>query len=442
MALIDLSTESFCYPDAPTLINGRAHLQELGINALELLPPADSYVEREWGYATSNYLAADYDLGFSEDYSWPAATTELVELICLCHKKGMRFFYDAVMAFATKGAYRTINYKDFHVKWNSGDPEQGNRDPFGGDLFKYNYWSDGYDPITGTSGNWCPARQFMMAHIAHWILFYHIDGIRMDSVNNIMNYDFMEEFKNYSRRLWNLRHQNDSDGNDEKHPDECFLVIGESIPMHMDMISQNRLDSLWNEHFKNIVRQVILGENADNEASFEGSVQKLIDCRCLGFKDGAEAINYIGSHDVEGYRSERLYNYLVSNGVTETEERIKLAFVCLLTAVGIPMILAGDEFADEHDLVTRHPEKQVDPVNYYRMQDSWRQRIFEYVSRLVKLRTTNPALAVNDTKFLHSDFEEGKKVVVWQRGGDESANKVIVVANFSDWGTYEPESPY
>jgi pullulanase len=31
------------------------------------------------------------------------------------------------------------------------------------------------------------------------------------------------------------------------------------------------------------------------------------------------------------------------------EKRIKLAFVCLLAAVGIPMILAGEEFADEHD---------------------------------------------------------------------------------------------
>ena len=50
-----------------------------------------------------------------------------------------------------------------------------------------------------------------------------------------------------------------------------------------------------------------------------------------------------------------------------------------MTAVGIPMIFAGEEFADEHDLVIRHPEKQVDAVNFDRRRDFWRQRVFEYV---------------------------------------------------------------
>jgi hypothetical protein len=52
--------------------------------------------------------------------------------------------------------------------------------------------------------------------------------------------------------------------------------------------------------------------------------------------------------------NERLYNYLDFNGVAFKEKQIKLAFACLLTAVGIPMILAGDEFADEHDIDIFH----------------------------------------------------------------------------------------
>jgi hypothetical protein len=39
------------------------HLIDLGGNALELLPPADTFVDRRsWGYATSNYFAPDFDL--------------------------------------------------------------------------------------------------------------------------------------------------------------------------------------------------------------------------------------------------------------------------------------------------------------------------------------------------------------------------------------------
>ena len=79
----------------------------------------------------------------------------------------------------------------------------------------------------------------------------------------------------------------------------------------------------------------------------------------------------------------RLYNYLQWNQVLDCEKRMKLAFACLLTAVGIPQVLAGDEFADQHDLLDEHgyvsegSGKQIDPVNYSRLKEDWRRRIKE-----------------------------------------------------------------
>jgi glycosidase len=67
------------------------------------------------------------------------------------------------------------------------------------------------------------------------------------------------------------------------------------------------------------------------------------------------------------------------------------------------------------------------------LNDSWRKDIFNYVARLVHLRTTSKALAVNDTQFIHVDFDEGKRVVVWQRGCGEQL--VVVVANFSGYSS-------
>ena len=166
----------------------------------------------------------------------------------------------------------------------------------------------------------------------------------------------------------------------------------------------------------------------------------------LSFDDGAQAINYLTSHDVEGYRKERLFNFFSSSGVDDIERRVKLAFVCLLTAVGIPMILAGEEFADQHDRfdsqghVTQDGGKQVDPVDFSRLRDDWRQRVLDYVARLVKLRTASPALSVNDTTFIHTDFNDGKRVVVWSRGGDGQP-PVVVVANFSDFVSEHALSP-
>jgi 1,4-alpha-glucan branching enzyme len=421
------------FSNIKALDKGRAHLLELGVNALELLPPADSDDNLYWGYGTANYFAADFDLGRPDSQSAPTASTDLINLIKVCHQKGLRFFYDAVMAFSRHNPYRHVNFLDFYVQWNTGDPEQAGREAFGGDLFKYNNWVEGYHPITGKRDRFVPAREYMKLHIAHWIHYYRVDGLRLDSVNNIGNYDFLQEFKDFAHTIWEKR-----GGTSDR-----FLVVGEELSVPLALVHQNRLDGLWNEKFKQIIRQVILGKNASEEPSFEWSIRKLIDCRNLGFTDGSQAVNYITSHDIGGFGNERFFDWLRHNGVYDTEPRFKLAFVCLLTAVGIPMILAGDEFADQQDLdisddQTNH--KQVDPVNYSRLKDDWRQRIFQYVARLVHFRKSSDALAVNDTQFIHVDFSEGKRVLVWQRG-NKTDQLVVVVANFSDYGT-PPGSEY
>ena len=85
LALVDHARSGANFAGSPALERGRSHLRELGINALELLPPADSFVEREWGYATSNYFAPDYDLGFPEGHASPTPNTDLVALVNACH---------------------------------------------------------------------------------------------------------------------------------------------------------------------------------------------------------------------------------------------------------------------------------------------------------------------------------------------------------------------
>jgi pullulanase len=52
----------------------------------------------------------------------------------------------------------------------------------------------------------------------------------------------------------------------------------------------------------------------------------------------------------------------------------------------------------------------------------------------VHLRTSAPALSVNDTEFIHMDFNNNKRVLLWKRGGF-GQDPVVVVANFSDYAT-------
>ena len=57
------------------------YLVQLGVNAVEMLPPADSIFAREWGYGTSHYFAADYELGYPEGNLSPTASHDLTAFI-------------------------------------------------------------------------------------------------------------------------------------------------------------------------------------------------------------------------------------------------------------------------------------------------------------------------------------------------------------------------
>lgn len=437
LALVDPDAVPFSFFGVAALQEGRAHLRDLGINALELLPPADSYVDGGWGYATTNYFTTDHDLGWYGHDRKPAPTTEFARLILACHQNGVRFFADVVMAFSARNPYRSINFPDFFVKANAGDPEEYSqgirRDGFGSDLFKYHHEIETYDPFSGEHTKLVPACAFMLTYLDHWMRFYRIDGVRIDSIMNIASWDFVESFKNTGHRIYQNRWQ--EQGNEPDVAGAHFLVVGEELAMPLELIYQHRIDSLWNEYFKRYMRAAITGKSHPDEQNFEETVKKMIDCRLLGFGDGSQAINYVTSHDVEGYGNERLYDFLTSSGISETEQRIKLAFACLITSVGVPMIFAGEEFADQHDVPAEGPEKQLDAVNFERRDEPWRARIVDHVARLVKLRTSHQALWFNETTFIHSDFSEGKRVMAWVRGNPGSDKMIVIIGNFSDYIT-------
>jgi glycosidase len=321
------------------------------------------------------------------------------------------------------------------------DSRGGLRNGFGSSLFRYETYTEGYDPVTGEQRRLSAASALLRSALVRWMHDFAVDGVRMDSIENVFSWDFVGAYRDLARSLF-LERCGARPGDAEA--EARFLVVGEELTEPLALVTQHRLDGLWHEGFKRYVRAAVLGQDVDG-LGFVETVRRMIDCRACGYADLAQAVIYLTSHDVEGFRNERLYDFLRANGVTDCEKRIKLAFACLLTAVGIPQILAGDEFADQHDLfdasghVSEAGGKQVDPVNYSRLDDDWRSRVKDHVGRLVHLRTSAEALAVNDVEVLHVDLD-GKRVVVWRRGRVGSGQQVVVVANFSDYTT--PPGPF
>jgi 1,4-alpha-glucan branching enzyme len=365
------------------------------------------------------------------------------------------------MAFAKNHPYLAAAPNDFFIfnpKETPDDEDAHNsrgrgpndfRDGFGSTLFRYARPVTGYDPMSGNSVRMFPARQLMLTALTRWMEDFGIDGLRLDSIENVQNWDFIRQYRATARELNRARHV--AAGATNQAADARFLVVGEELTEPLGLVdadpTRRRLDGLWHEKFKHYIRAALVGRNHQNESTFEATVRKALDCRAFGYGDQTEAVIYLTSHDVEGFENERLFNFFMTNGVADAEKRTKLAFACLLTAVGLPMILAGDEFADQHDLfdgngkVSQGGGKQVDPVNFSRRHEPWRKRVLEYVSRLNRLRTSSAAFDSNDIEFIHVDFNEGKRVLAWRRGAAGSAAQVVVVANFSDFGTPDPFNP-
>jgi pullulanase len=142
-ALVDAQAQSPTFPDVPALRSDPAYLPELGVNVVELTPIADSPDDLEWGYGTDHYFAPDFGLTFPPGASDATPLQDVAQLVSACHANGIKFGYDAVMAFGRRDPYVYANYPDFHVQPSSGDPEEDGRDAFGGELWKYDYWRPG-----------------------------------------------------------------------------------------------------------------------------------------------------------------------------------------------------------------------------------------------------------------------------------------------------------
>ncbi len=433
-------------------------LQALGINAIELLPVQDSPDTLNWGYGTRFFFAPDIDMGLP---------VELKFFVKQCHRRGIRVIFDVVMNHARNCPLAQLDFSRYFL--SNEDEERSHRgEDYGASLFRY--WPD----VAGRT----PAWEFQLHMAEYLITGYHADGFRIDEFKGINHWEFIQRFRDHA---WQVHQQ--------AFPDRPFIVIAEdswrrAVITHQRAQNPNGrkvTDSMWNFAFRDELRRVFSGQlhTAWGEPARRDRVRWMVTggqtwndwSRRVeaGFHDLSQSVNYLTSHDVEKDDEKRIMNYLLAPLLDEWEyrgtvddirwladhlesgaddqqrflhglalERLRSAFCLLLTSVGIPMILAGDEFGDVHDLDHHNWRlKMSDPVDWERLDTSPGNRdLWNRVAELIALRTAHPALTRNDTTFLHfhPDFDsnQGAKVFVYcrTRGAVLGAvDQIVVVCN-------------
>ena len=453
-----------------------AHLDRLaatGINCIELLPVQDSPDTLNWGYGTRFFFAPDFDMGTPLELKW---------FVKRCHQRGIRVILDVVMNHARDCPLARLAW-DRHFIRREDEPGRG--EDYGGQMFRYR------EPVDGR--HW--SREFHCDAARWWIHEYHVDGFRIDEFRGIDHWEFIQQFRDAAWQAFRSR-----------FPDRPFVVIAEDSWTRSAIVhdepgnpgGRRVVDAMWNFSYRDELRRLLLNDvrTAPGQPSRRERIAGLVSGRRRwddwskrfdgGFGDLALAVGYVTSHDVEKDGERRFMNHVLSSLLRyfgegdgsfvqvrdladafhrepartdvawslyrQALERVRSAYALLMTSVNIPMLLAGEEFADVHD--TNHHDWQLkmsDPVDWYRRDHPGHAEVVTAVSDLIWLRTGHPALHRNEVEFFHVhptiDDDDGRRVFAYCRSAGRplgSAGQVVVVANAGpdDYPQYELAWPW
>ena len=428
-------------------------LASMGVNCIELLPVEDSPQTLNWGYGTRFFFAPDIDVGSAVDAKF---------FIKSCHQRGIRVLLDVVMnMFAPQCPLAALAAPWFY------EPGSPGRQDWGQDLFLFD--TPSYD-------NYFAAREFLCEMAEFWVSEYHVDGFRIDDFADINNWDFVQEF-----------HDRATAQSQALFPGKPFLVVAEDSDGRFVTTTNDPnnpggnkvVDAIWNFGYRDEIRRLVTNsintiwgqpsrtERVQHLISKDGVWNDWNHAFDAGYDDMACSVDYITSHDVAD--APRLMNiilgpmlqasglgdggvqnvrYAVDNADTSSNPTLQAAvqaalrqasgaFAILMTSVGMPMWLAGEEFGDVHDTdYIDVNEKQQDPVQWGRAAFSGNAELKANVAKLIQLRTSHPALQRNEVEcfYFHPQFDDddSPRVFAYCRTGGQPlgvTGQVIVIAN-------------
>lgn len=168
------------------LIERLDYIQNLGINAIELMPITEFEGNQSWGYNPALYFAADKTYGKSDD---------LKKLIDECHKRGIAVILDMVFNH-TNGSnpmaklYPWTSSKEsetelrFNPWFNLASEVKHSDNDYGED------WNHDFEP----------AHEMFKRVVQYWAKEYKVDGYRFDLSHGMCGrnvYDPVENIKDY-----------------------------------------------------------------------------------------------------------------------------------------------------------------------------------------------------------------------------------------------------
>jgi 1,4-alpha-glucan branching enzyme/maltooligosyltrehalose trehalohydrolase len=296
------------------------HLQETGVNTIELMPLAHFSGDRGWGYDGVLPYAPHNAYGTPED---------LRHLIDACHARDMAVMLDVVYNhFGPDGNYLYAYAKSFF--------DEKQKTPWGAAL----------------DFSRKPVRDYFIHNALMWLEEYRFDGLRFDAVHAI---DRMAGDEPYLEEM--------SRAIREALPDRELYLVLENDDNAAHLIGEGHpYTAQWNDDIHHILHRLATGETDGYYSDYEDRpVSRLVKTLTEGFdyqgepsghRGGTERgepsgelppsafVAFVQNHDQVGNRAEgeRLSD-------TAPSEAVEVVTAIYLLGPQVPMVWMGEEWA-------------------------------------------------------------------------------------------------
>ena len=419
------------------------YLLELGITAVELMPVSQFPGNRGWGYDGVSLFAPQ------NSYGGPGG---LKQLINACHRKGLAVILDVV--------------------YNHFGPEGNHLGEFG------LYFTDKYHTPWGSAMNFDgphsdPVREFFIANALYWIDEFHMDALRLDAVDWILDQRAQHFLQQLAAKVHGHR----------ARPGRRIYLFAENDTNDMRLINPVEyggygIDAQWCDNFHHALRALLTGETTGYYEDF-GQFSQIVKAynegfvytgeystyrnRCHGGPSGerptSQFVVFSQNHDQVGNRKcgDRL-------SAVQSLEKLLLAAGVVLLSPYLPLLFMGEEYGEkapfhyfvgytDPDLIAavrkgkreEHasgvcegeiPDPEAESVFLESKIDPGLKRegeqalILEFYRRLLGLRRKMPALQVRDRRQMEVVGITGQKILVVRRQAQN--NSVLCIFSFSN----------
>lgn len=382
------------------------HLDDLGVNAVKVMPVAEFAGDFSWGYNSAHPFAPESIYGDPID---------MKDFVDECHQRGIAVIIDVV--------YNHLGPSDLDM-WRFDGSSTGS---YGGIYFFQDWravtpWGD-TRPDYGRG----EVRAFLRDNAMHWLTEYNADGLRWDSTVNI-------------------RTQNNGGGGDITDGWTLMQWINNEIDTAMpwkisiaedlqnnDWMTKTTgaggagFDSQWDAAFVHPVRDAVIEASDANRDMW--AVRDAIAKVDNG--DRLKRIVYTESHDEVANGHARVPEEIWPGNAASwaSKKRSTLGAGLVFTSPGIPMMFQGQEFLEDGYF------QDTDPLDWSKA--STHAGIVDLYTDLIGLRRNaggkTAGLRGNGVNVHH--VNDTSKLIAfhrWDNGG--AGDDVIIVANFSSTG--------